>query len=199
MLGWILTNGVMFWCQFWGENTSILYGQQNNSIKKSVTGKVTVTEALWLPSSVFCPASQVKRLSSRVPRTQLESGSDPELQFLHRDGRYDDETTTPGLYCKSGHTGLRNVILPFGKAANFPFLGVHATATFHHVCQIRLIFTALHWLMWWLIPQKAEISWFKFCLSRAAAWDRSRHCRSPVWPVRIQIKGHQTVLEPFRL
>ena len=66
MLGlqWILTS----WFIFGGENTSFIFGQKNISPKNSITGKVTKSEAIWFPSSVFCPDNQVKLSSCKLKK-----------------------------------------------------------------------------------------------------------------------------------
>ena len=52
LLGWILTSGFMFFCQFEGENTCLLLGW----LKKSIMGEITGTQAVWVSSSIIFPA-----------------------------------------------------------------------------------------------------------------------------------------------
>ena len=46
-----------------GEKICFLFGQQSIELKNSVTGKDSGTQAILLPSSIICPACQVKLLN----------------------------------------------------------------------------------------------------------------------------------------
>ena len=54
---------LLYVCQFWGENTLLLFGQQNILLKNSVMGLITAMEAIWFPSSTIYPAYRVEQSS----------------------------------------------------------------------------------------------------------------------------------------
>ena len=62
-----------FSVSFWELKTRCLLGQQNNSLKNSVIGKVTGTEAIAFSSSFIFPAYRVARLSSTTQLVYLLS------------------------------------------------------------------------------------------------------------------------------
>ena len=79
MSGWILTIRFIFRCQYWGRKRQFSSRKRNISLKNSVTGKVTGTEAI--NPSTF-PIQNVKLSLLRLKRKAVLS--DKVFLALHR-------------------------------------------------------------------------------------------------------------------
>ena len=122
--------------------------------------------------------------------TYISCLTDPELQYLHRDGQKDDKTITLGLLCKSvqeEYTFVKSDILPF-----ILFLGVQVTNMFHWDLDNYLLFTALHSQF----KDSKNGKQKKHGLSFAYCWPWigspvTIAGRSPMWPLLVKKNGFQ--------